>query len=89
MMPAFFLVYAYHFDIHSSHLLLLLLSQDSESFLHRSGRTGRAGNKGAAIVMHTDAEAKSVGFLLKQVKVTEGEVVGAPDPAEVMTAASR
>eukprot|EP00877_Chromochloris_zofingiensis_P009452 jgi/Chrzof1/4760/Cz14g25080.t1 len=65
------------------------IPQDSESFLHRSGRTGRAGNKGAAIVMHTDAEAKSVGFLLKQVKVTEGEVVGAPDPAEVMTAASR
>ena len=42
--------------------------QDGESFLHRSGRTGRAGNKGATVVMHTDREAYAVGSLLKQVR---------------------
>lgn len=41
--------------------------QDSESFLHRSGRTGRAGNKGRAIVMHTPSETKALGMILQQV----------------------
>lgn len=41
--------------------------QDSESFLHRSGRTGRAGNKGRAIVLHTDKETRSLGQILQQV----------------------
>ncbi|KAI8476815.1 MAG: P-loop containing nucleoside triphosphate hydrolase protein [Monoraphidium minutum] len=65
------------------------IPQDNESFLHRSGRTGRAGNKGATVVMHTDRESFAVGSLLKQVKATTGLVVGTPDPADVMTAASR
>ena len=63
--------------------------QDSESFLHRSGRTGRAGNKGATVVMHTERESSSLGQLLKQVKASGGFVIGTPDPAEVMTAASK
>lgn len=41
--------------------------QDSESFLHRSGRTARAGNKGRAIVMMTPSETRSLGLLLQQV----------------------
>lgn len=40
---------------------------DSESFLHRSGRTARAGNKGRAIVMHTPSEARQLGQILQQV----------------------
>ncbi|KIY91360.1 hypothetical protein MNEG_16604, partial [Monoraphidium neglectum] len=39
--------------------------------------------------MHSDREALAVGTLLKQVKATTGTVVGTPEPAEVMTAASR
>jgi ATP-dependent RNA helicase DDX21 len=43
------------------------IPQDSESFLHRSGRTGRAGNKGRAVVMHTPSEARALGLILQQV----------------------
>lgn len=43
------------------------LPQDSESFLHRSGRTGRAGNKGRAIVMYSPAESRSLGQIIQQV----------------------
>lgn len=42
--------------------------QDSESFLHRSGRTGRAGNKGRAIVMYSPSESRSLGQILQQVR---------------------
>jgi superfamily II DNA/RNA helicase len=45
------------------------MPQDSESFLHRSGRTGRAGNKGRAIVMYSNSEARSLGQILQQVGV--------------------
>lgn len=43
------------------------MPQDSESFLHRSGRTGRAGKKGRAIVMHTPSETRALGQILQQV----------------------
>lgn len=43
------------------------MPQDSESFLHRSGRTGRAGNKGRAIVMYSPAEGRALGQILQQV----------------------
>jgi superfamily II DNA/RNA helicase len=63
--------------------------QDNESFLHRSGRTGRAGNKGTALVMHTEREGPTLGSMLKQIRQLQGEVVGTPDPADVMRAASK
>lgn len=44
------------------------MPQDSESFLHRSGRTGRAGNKGRAIVMYSPAESRALGQILQQVR---------------------
>jgi superfamily II DNA/RNA helicase len=44
------------------------IPQDNESFLHRSGRTGRAGNKGKTVVMYTERESMSLGMLLKQVR---------------------
>ena len=62
--------------------------QDSEAFLHRSGRTGRAGRSGTAVVLHTDRESRDVGRLLKDVKLTRGEVIGPPAPEELLTAAS-
>ena len=63
--------------------------QDNESFLHRSGRTGRAGKTGTALVMHTAKEAYALGSMLKNIKQLAGEVVGVPEPAEVMKAASK
>jgi superfamily II DNA/RNA helicase len=52
------------------------MPQDSESFLHRSGRTGRAGNKGRAIVMYSNAESRSLGQILQQVGWGEGLCLG-------------
>lgn len=43
------------------------MPQDSESFLHRSGRTGRAGNKGRTIVMFSPNESRALGQILQQV----------------------
>ena len=63
--------------------------QDAEAFLHRSGRTGRAGKTGSALILYTDREAKDVGFILKQTKVVTAEMIGSPSPADVMTQASR
>jgi len=39
--------------------------------------------------MHTQREANTLGTILKATKTTVGDVVGAPDPREVMAAASR
>lgn len=63
--------------------------QDSESFLHRSGRTGRAGKTGTALILFTDREVRSVGQILKSTKVENAELIGSPEPTEVMTHCSR
>mmetsp|Transcript_5481 Transcript_5481/g.16615 ORF Transcript_5481/g.16615 Transcript_5481/m.16615 type:complete len:432 (-) Transcript_5481:756-2051(-) len=63
--------------------------QDAESFLHRSGRTGRAGKTGTAAILFTAREARSVGQILRQTKTERAEMHGPPPPEEVMTKASR
>ncbi|GIL46032.1 hypothetical protein Vafri_3126 [Volvox africanus] len=68
-----------HFDV----------PQDNEAFLHRSGRTGRAGKQGTAVVLFTEREARSLGLILRATKVFNAELVGAPDPGDVMRTASR
>lgn len=45
--------------------------------------------RGTAIVLYTEREASTFGHILKACKATGGESVGAPEPAEVMMAASR
>ena len=62
---------------------------DAESFLHRSGRTGRAGKTGTAVVLFTDRESRDIGRILKSTKTEQAEMIGAPAPADVMTTASR
>jgi hypothetical protein len=39
--------------------------------------------------MHTEREGPTLGSMLKQIKQLQGEVVGTPDPADVMRAASK
>lgn len=63
--------------------------QDNEAFLHRSGRTGRAGKQGTAVVLFTERDARSLGLILRSTKVANAELVGAPDPADVMRTSSR
>ncbi|KAK6917989.1 Helicase, C-terminal [Dillenia turbinata] len=49
------------------------LPNSSEIFVHRSGRTGRAGKKGCAILMYTEQEVRSVRSIEREVgaKFTE------------------
>ncbi|KAK6916080.1 DEAD/DEAH box helicase domain [Dillenia turbinata] len=49
------------------------LPNSSEIFVHRSGRTGRAGKKGTAILIHTEQEMRAVRSIEREVgcKFTE------------------
>lgn len=42
---------------------------DSESYTHRAGRTGRAGNKGRSVILSTPMRQRKVEFLLSRAKV--------------------
>ncbi|KAF8105418.1 hypothetical protein N665_0157s0009 [Sinapis alba] len=43
------------------------LPNDSETFVHRSGRTGRAGKEGSAILMHSSSQKRTVRSLERDV----------------------
>ena len=61
------------------------LPNDVESFVHRCGRTGRAGQLGAAIAMHTDRES----YMIRRIKKETGcefRTIGIPSSTEVMDA---
>ncbi|KAI7840607.1 hypothetical protein COHA_005757 [Chlorella ohadii] len=65
------------------------LPQDPESFLHRSGRTGRAGKSGTAIAMF---QPKEIGYFKRILRETETEgvkLINAPSPTEVIEAAAK
>ena len=52
-----------------SHVINYSLPQDSESYVHRIGRTGRAGNQGTAITFISSSEMRQFGFLRRDIKV--------------------
>lgn len=60
------------------------LPSNSETLLHRSGRTGRAGNKGVSALIVVPAEFKKAGRLLHGAKVT-AEWGKAPSAEEVQS----
>ncbi|MFC4426070.1 DEAD/DEAH box RNA helicase [Deinococcus navajonensis] len=64
------------------------LPQDPESYVHRSGRTGRAGRTGTAIIMYGDRENREVMGLerITGVRFTERPL---PTPKEVQAASAR
>ncbi len=51
-----------------THVINYSLPQDSESYVHRIGRTGRAGNQGTAITFITRSEMRHFGFIKRDVK---------------------
>lgn len=67
-----------HFDCPESH----------ESFVHRSGRTGRAGLKGTTIVMVTKDEVHGFHRTLRETK-TEIEMIAPPTPRDVMQSSTK
>ncbi|WP_291429644.1 DEAD/DEAH box helicase [Deinococcus sp.] len=64
------------------------LPQDPESYVHRSGRTGRAGRTGTAIIMYGDREQREVIGLerVTGVRFIERPL---PTPKEVQAASAR
>ncbi|MCK5878981.1 MAG: DEAD/DEAH box helicase, partial [Holophagae bacterium] len=53
-----------------THVINFALPQDPESYVHRIGRTGRAGKEGTAITFVTPSEYRKIGFI-KRVARTE------------------
>jgi len=61
-----------------THVINYSLPQDPESYVHRIGRTGRAGNKGTAITFITPSEYKRLMYIkliikngYEKIKITE------------------
>lgn len=52
-----------------THVINYSLPQDSESYVHRIGRTGRAGNQGTAVTFISPGEFRQFGYLKKDIKV--------------------
>jgi len=50
-----------------SHVINYALPQDPESYIHRIGRTGRAGRKGVAITFISPAEYRKLMFITKTI----------------------
>ena len=62
--------------------------QDVETYIHRSGRTARAGNSGTCITFFT----KKTQGLVQQIEDRAGvklRIIGAPQPADVIKASSK
>ena len=51
-----------------SHVLQFGLPQSLESFVHRSGRTGRAGHEGSNLILLTSREARQFKIMLSQAR---------------------
>ena len=51
-----------------SHVINYSLPQDSESYVHRIGRTGRAGNQGTAITFISGAELRRFNRMMRDIK---------------------
>ncbi|KAG0569832.1 hypothetical protein KC19_6G118900 [Ceratodon purpureus] len=63
------------------------IPNDPETFVHRSGRTGRAGKEGTAILMYSDRQTRTMRLIERDVgcKFTR---IGAPRVEDVLKASS-
>jgi len=73
-------------DIHDlTHVINYSLPQDPESYVHRIGRTGRAGKEGTAITFVTPEEYRKIGFI-KRVAKTEIRREKIPEVKDIIAA---
>ncbi|CAN6858784.1 unnamed protein product [Brassica oleracea] len=63
------------------------LPNDPETFVHRSGRTGRAGKEGSAILMHTSSQKRTVRSLERDVGC-RFEFISPPTVGDVLEASA-
>lgn len=68
-----------------THVINYSLPQDPESYVHRIGRTGRAGNEGMAITFITPSEYRAFTSMQRQAKVSirKEELPTAADVVEI------
>ncbi len=66
-----------------THVINYSLPQDSDSYVHRIGRTGRAGQQGTAITFISPSEIRRFGFLKRDIKV-DIKLEQLPTPADVI-----
>ena len=66
-----------------THVINYSLPQDSESYVHRIGRTGRAGQQGTAITFISPSEMRQFGFLRRDIKA-DIKLETLPTPADVV-----
>jgi ATP-dependent RNA helicase DeaD len=66
-----------------SHVVNYALPHDPESYVHRIGRTGRAGNKGVAITLLTPADGRKLA-MIKRIAKAEIKRVPVPSIKEVL-----
>ena len=60
---------------------------DPETFVHRSGRTGRAGKGGTAILIHANSQTRTLRTIERDVGC-KFEPIAAPTVEDVLTASS-
>ncbi|CAD7947515.1 unnamed protein product [Amoebophrya sp. A120] len=62
--------------------------QDVESYVHRSGRTGRAGNSGVSIIFYSRSDEYMIRILKRKLGI-EMQRVGPPQPFDIVKSAAK
>ncbi len=71
-------------DVHNmTHVINFALPQDAESYVHRIGRTGRAGKEGNAITFITPEEYRKLQYIIRETK-TDIRKAKLPDVKDVI-----
>lgn len=71
-----------------THVINYSIPEDPEIYIHRVGRTGRAGHEGTAITLITPREVRRFNFI-KKATSSEIEKQNVPEPEEVIQAKRR
>lgn len=68
-----------------THVVNYSVPEDHEAYIHRIGRTGRAGKEGIAITLMTKSDSRLLGYIQRKFKV-KIEAIDIPDRASIVKA---